>query len=381
MKRFGSRELLENVIRQNLCIGCGACQELCPYFRSYRGKTAMLFPCTQPEGRCFAYCPKADADLDILSTAFFGKPYGADALGAYQAVVMARAGDRAAKAPFQSGGAVSALMQSALDAGRIDAAILTAKEGISPLPFIATTEDEIRACASSKYTASPTLAALHRAAQKGWNKIGVVATPCQTLAVAKMRHTASAQLDLSKAVALVVGLFCTWSLDFRSFEAFLSERIDIGSIRKIDIPPPPAEVLEVFTHEGKREFSLKEIRALVPEACSYCHDMTSEFADISVGVVEGNPDWNTVIIRTDRGRQIVEEARDKGWLVLEELPGQNLDHLRWAAGNKKRRGLSKGKDMALVGSADKEGFALLRLNPETLKTIIESTTEDNRCQS
>ena len=381
MKRFGSRELLENVIHQNLCIGCGACQELCPYFRSYRGKTAMLFPCTQTEGRCFAYCPKAEADLDVLSRTLFGKPYGADALGSYQSIVMARAGKQAAKAPVQSGGTVSALMQCALAAGQIDSAILTAKEGLAPLPFIATTADEIRACASSKYTAAPTLAALHRAAQKGWNKIGVVATPCQTLAVAQMRHAAWVKNDLSKSIALVVGLFCTWSLDFRAFEGFLSERLDIGRIRKIDIPPPPAEVMEVFTNEGKREFSLKEIRALVPEACSYCHDMTSEFADISVGVVEGRPDWNTVIIRTDRGKRIVEEAREKSWLIVEEISGQNLDHLRWAAGNKKRRGLSKGKDMGLIGPPDGDGFALLRLNPEMLKTITESTTEDHRCQS
>lgn len=376
MKRFGSRELLESVIRQNLCINCGACQELCPYFRSYRGKTAMLFPCTQTEGRCFAYCPKAEADLDALSTTFFGKPYSADALGSYKAIVMARAGDRIAGAPFQSGGTVSALMQCALDAGTIDAAILTAREGIAPVPFIAATEDEIRACASSKYTAAPTLAALHRAAQRGWHKIGIVSTPCQALAVAKMRYTAAPQLDLSKSIALVIGLFCTWSLDFRAFEAFLSERIGIGSIRKIDIPPPPAEVMEVFTNDGKQEFNLKEIRALVPETCSYCHDMTAEFADVSVGVVEGKPDWNTVIIRTDRGKQLVEEARDKGWLILEELPGHSIAHLQWAAGNKKRRGLSKGKINSLIGPPDGERFALLRLNPETLKTITESTTED-----
>ena len=40
----------------------------------------------------------------------------------------------------------------------------------------------------------------------------------------------------------------------------------------------PASVLEVYLKEGKREFPLDEIRALVPEACLYCPDMTAEFA-------------------------------------------------------------------------------------------------------
>ena len=68
MKHLGSGELDRSVIKAGLCIGCGACIGLCPYFRSYRGKTAMLFHCTLEEGRCFAYCPKVEVDLERLSS-------------------------------------------------------------------------------------------------------------------------------------------------------------------------------------------------------------------------------------------------------------------------------------------------------------------------
>jgi coenzyme F420 hydrogenase subunit beta len=57
MPVFGPRELIEDVFKKDLCIGCGACVELCPYFKNYKGKTAMLYPCTLSRGRCFAFCP------------------------------------------------------------------------------------------------------------------------------------------------------------------------------------------------------------------------------------------------------------------------------------------------------------------------------------
>lgn len=62
MQVLGPNELVEDVIKRDFCIGCGACVNLCPYFRSYEGKTAMLFPCTLSQGQCFAYCPKVELD-------------------------------------------------------------------------------------------------------------------------------------------------------------------------------------------------------------------------------------------------------------------------------------------------------------------------------
>lgn len=369
VKRFGPQELLAHVLHKNLCSSCGACQELCPYFRSYKGRTAMLFPCTQSAGRCFDYCPRVEVDLDDLSQHFFAKPYGADPLGHFLSIRIARAGKRAGSASFQSGGTVSALMQFALEQKMIDGAILTGGNGIGATPRIVTAPEEVLHCASSKYAATPTLAALHRAVQQGLHQLGVVATPCQSLAVAQMRRNPHGDGNFRDPVALSIGLFCTWALDFRAFAAYLESRLDVGSIRKIDIPPPPAEVMEIFTEEGKTRLPLGEIRELVPETCSYCIDMTSEFADIGVGVVEGRPDWNTLIVRTPKGKELVEEAQKSGWLTVEDLPAENLTHLRWAAGNKKRRALLRGKEKGLVNTPEGGGMAMVRINPVVINEI------------
>ena len=54
--------------------------------------------------------------------------------------------------------------------------------------------------------------------------------------------------------------------------------------------------------------------------CGYCFDMTSEFADISVGSVEGLEGWNTVIIRTENGAELMDMAKAKGKVDTSTLP-------------------------------------------------------------
>ena len=153
-------------------------------------------------------------------------------------------------------------------------------------------------------------------------------------------------------------------------EPFLAERIEIGQIRKIDIPPPPSEILEVFGEKGtKLEIPLDEIRKLVPNGCSYCIDMTSEFSDISVGVMEGHPDMNTLIVRTDRGKKIVDEAVEEGYITLSALPDENREHLIWAAGNKKKRGLEKAQGEGIINTSDNEAKSYLRIRTQVLERL------------
>ncbi len=373
MKKFGSDKLNQQVLQAGLCIGCGACVDLCPYFRSYRGKTAILFPCTREEGRCFAHCPKVEVDADALSRFLFGAPYNGDPLGTWRSIHISRAGDRVKKQPFQAGGTVTALTYYALRAKRIRGAILTGREGLLPVPRLATRPAAVFGSSLSKYAAAPTLSALNRAVTAGHGELGIVATPCQATAVAQMRMNPLGRPSFQDPAALVIGLFCTWALDFRQFEAFLAARVPLRDIVKVDIPPPPAAVLEVYLRDGKRVFPLEEIRPLVPTGCGYCFDMTSEFADVSVGVLEGRPDRNTLIVRTERGEDIVREAERKGYLILEDIPAENLAHLQWAAANKKQRGVRRCLETGRING--EEGAACLRLNENILQQILKNAPD------
>ena len=62
MRIFGSNEIIEKVVNQDLC----------PYFKFYKGKTDNIFACTILKGRRFTYCSKVEVDLDALSQSLFG---------------------------------------------------------------------------------------------------------------------------------------------------------------------------------------------------------------------------------------------------------------------------------------------------------------------
>ena len=141
----------------------------------------------------------------------------------------------------------------------------------------------------------------------------------------------------------------------------LNEKLDLPKVKKFDIPPPPANRFDAYTSSGKVSFPLDQIRQFVMPTCAYCPDMTSEFADISVGSVEGIEGWNTVIVRTDAGAELMEIAKAKQKLETDVLPLQNLTHLKEAALLKKKRALRE----IIKKSGDKRNLLHLGL-PESI---------------
>ena len=65
--------------------------------------------------------------------------------------------------------------------------------------------------------------------------------------------------------------------------------------------------------------------------------MTAELADLSVGSTEWKDDWNTLVVRSDAGRALVEKAMARGVLEMQELPDERLEMLRGAVKGKKER--------------------------------------------
>ncbi len=369
MQIYGPGELLDDVLQTGLCISCGACVHLCPYFATWRGKTAMMFSCDRKQGRCHAFCPKTEVDLDQLSSKANNADYTGAPMGAYQQVFMARAGDKSGGGDFQDGGTVSALVRFALETGRIDAAVLTGRNGLMPSPGLVTHSGEVAAFAGSKYTAAPTLVSLNDGIKQGYGRMGVVGTPCQMTAVAQMRSNPMQDSDFSDPVALTIGLFCTWALDARGLLAFMEKRAPEEEILKIRIPPPPAGILVLETQSRTIEIPLDDIRSLVPEGCRVCPDMTAEWADVSVGAMEGEDGWNTLVVRSEKGLKLAEDAASAGYIVLADFPETSLSHLNTAAAAKKKRAFDRACSQGLVNT-EKGGRAVLRVNKQALEKMI-----------
>lgn len=342
----GLKGLESKVLDRGQCAACGACLSLCPYLRSWKGRAVKLHDCDLSEGRCFSFCPRTEVDLDALHRAVFGKGYEDIETGPVRRVVMARALAPEFTKRAQNGGVVSALMAVALEEGWIQAAILTERDSeLLPQGRIAKTKEEVLACAGSSYVTGYTLEALNRGPWQSQERIGVVGLPCQVLALARMKASPLEKRTPVDRVDLVVGLFCTWALDYRPFAGFLKERFGDKPIRKLDITPPPERLLNVTVGNELHQIPLDEIRAFIRPSCQVCLDMTSELSDLSVGTVEGEEGWNTVIVRTARGEDLLRCAESKGALETSVYPEDKWAHLKEASILKKQRGLNALKDV------------------------------------
>jgi coenzyme F420 hydrogenase subunit beta len=351
----GQKALEDLVLAARRCTGCGACVNICPYQAIHRDRVVTLHACDLNRGRCYAYCPQTPADPDLLRNGLYDSAEGTPELGALKGFYLTRAADGGIRAAAQHGGTVTALITLALQEGLIDAAVLAAR-GADLLPQAVTVTDPgaVRGFAGSRFVVSPAVAEFNRAAQRDEHRrIGVVATPCQALALAKIRTQPVAPAGGGgEKLALVLGLFCGWALDWQKLAALLGRRTDPAKIAGMDIPPSRYHTLELYTAGGAVSLSLDEVTPCVREACHTCPDMTAEFSDLSVGsarLPEGWEEarhWNQVIVRTDRGAALLDLARRRGVLEFRAVPAGNLEKLKAAALGKKRAAAQTGRMLA-----------------------------------
>jgi len=336
---LGLEELNRSVLEKGLCAACGACVNRCPYLMKFKGKTIKLDSCAVEKGRCQAYCPMTFFDEEAVSQSVFGEPYDPSGLGKLIEVAAGRSLSQEIQSIGQGGGLVTSLVATALENNIADAAVLTIVDETDGFPkgVVVTDENGAKSCAGSKFVGAHSLEALREALDRGYRRIAIVGLPCQVKALRKMSILDVKQEQLAERIGLIIGLFCNWALSARELPSFLAQKIGSKRIRKYDIPPPPAKSLIVYTEESSLEIPLEEIRQLTQESCKTCGDMTSEFADISVGMYEGRPGWNTLLVRSSAGQSLVRTAQSTAKIELEPFPKENLDHLRSASLQKKKR--------------------------------------------
>ena len=365
---MGCRQLRDEVIDRGLCTLCGACVGMCPYLVAHKGRVVALDDCNVERGRCYAFCPRTPTDLDAVSDAVFGAPFDTGPIGRVAEVLMTRAAGEGVRSRAQYGGTVSALAAFALERGLVQGAVLTTSdEEMLPGGVLVRDAEQVLACARSNYVAAPTLAAFNREApREELHRVAVVATPCQALALAKMRASPLENRNNVDKLGLVIGLFCTWALAYQDFARFLAEQASLDRISKLDIPPPPANVFQIFADSVSVSIPLDDVRRFIRPTCNVCLDLTAEFADIAVGAAEGIDGWNTLIVRSERGRELVDAARAAGVLEVDALPPENLDHLKQASLGKRRRGLENIR--RTTGSED--DLLYLNLSADTRERLL-----------
>jgi coenzyme F420 hydrogenase subunit beta len=301
-----------------LCSGCGACVAVCPaeglYFEAGKGAATPVSTGTCKEdqfevpcGVCLEVCPRASGEKREM-------------LGVYSEVLAARSAFEIPRR--QSGGAVTAILASALDEGLIDGVVTVTEDRftLEPRSAVITSSEALIHEAGSRYSWwVPLLASLKEAVVKRkLRRIAVVGVPCAVQAVRRM--TASGhQLakPYGRSIRLLVGLFCTESFDYQVLvRGILREKhgIEPWQVKRLNV----AGKLEV-TVEGRDQvtISLKELDAAVRPGCKACTDFSAVDSDISAGAVGAPKGYTTLLVRTPVGKSFVDRAIASGKLVTE----------------------------------------------------------------
>lgn len=229
-----------------------------------------------------------------------------EVFGIYRRTTAAQATNEETRRVAQDGGVVTALLIHGLDTGYISAAVLSGVDPTRPLypvPKIASSSEEILACAGTRYSYSPNFLALAPLAEKSTD-LAFVGTPCQINAV---RKTQAAGLKKYDSVKLLIGLMCSECFDFETLvEKHLHRELglNLGDIIKINIK---GKMIITMKDGQILTLPLTEVKKYARKTCRSCHDFSSELADISVGGL-GLEGWSFVVIRSEKGEQLFSRA-------------------------------------------------------------------------
>jgi coenzyme F420 hydrogenase subunit beta len=322
--------LLEKVVLEENCIGCGACVLVCPFgcLEYFEQKPKLVKKC-EVCGICPRVCPRYEWSWSDLEKLVFGRERKPDEdFGIYQRLVFTQTTDKDIMPSCQDGGVVTTLISFALKNGIIDGALLS---GLSmdkpfyPVPLLATTPKEVLSCAGTRYTYSPNLLAIQEALKQKRQNLAFVGTPCQIQAIRKME--AANLRRYTGRIKFTIGLMCTESF---TYEGLMKKHvqqilgINLHDIKKMNIK---GKVI-VTTNSGEvKTISLAEAKRYTRKSCLPCTDFSAELADISTGGL-GLAGWTLTIIRTETGRELFENAEEAGLIktrpVEEEKNAFNL---------------------------------------------------------
>jgi coenzyme F420 hydrogenase subunit beta len=328
--------LYREVVTSGLCTGCAGCIIACPHdvlhyddgaYRPWKvEEDGGAEDCTHGERgctMCTRACPRFREWEPEIDQFLFGRPRVAEEVaGVRQEVVLARATDPEILGEGQDGGLVSALLIWALEHDVIDAALVSAVEGDGTswkaVPSVARTRAEVLAGAGSRYTYSANTLAYPEAVEAGAERIALVGMSCQASvpAVMSTRKTGKS----ARRLALSIGLLCSKTFEDAIFEELFEARYGLrrADIAKINIKG----VFQIWTTDGAyHEVPLKEGHAWTREGCKMCPDFAAEHADISTGGIGAFGDWTLAVVRTDRGKELMDRIVADG--VVETRPGED----------------------------------------------------------
>jgi coenzyme F420 hydrogenase subunit beta len=254
-------------------------------------------------------------------------------LGVSSAFLKGYAKDPLVRQTSSSGGVTTALLIHLLEQGKIDGAIVTTMDCQRPWrvrPVLAKTKEAFIQGAKSKYVISPNNIILRDA--DAVDRLAVVGLPCHIYGIRKLQASGKAK-ELANKIVFTLAIFCGSNQSYKVTEHLIGEYTDIqlddidqfeyrGGKDSQDVRIVTRRQEEIIIpSDTRRELG----RVMTHDRCRMCCDFTGELADVSLGDIfdpQRNrrvPKWNSMIVRTEKAREIVEEASTAGAIEVSAL--------------------------------------------------------------
>ena len=348
MKVKSFEDLIEEVHKNGICQQCGGCVSFC---------NAMDYdvigykePNSPPEflnkdnclkcGICYHICPQTHVlDYD-LNRAFNLLDFSSMPLGNTTEIFSCQSTNFDLLHQGTDGGVVNSLLTYMFEEKLIDGAVVAkTKAAFSREPFFAECKEDLIGTSGLKLGISQQLdevqkrhsytSSLPELNKHKFKKLAIVGTPCQIYTIRSMQ---SLGIIPSQNIEYCLGLFCYSNFEFdqRKIEKFQREfNIKFEDIEKINIKNDL--IIQLKGDKNRKSLihiSFDDLKDYIRPACNACSDFTNVYADISFGGLGSPDDFTTVITRTEKGRQVVNNALKEGIISNLELGSETEKHMK-----------------------------------------------------
>jgi coenzyme F420 hydrogenase subunit beta len=304
------QELEEKVWSKHICAGCRGCISVCLAdtlaYDHKLDRPCEVNPCVECKA-CLDICPRLPANLESMVSS--------DVVGPHLGIKNVRS--KKANERFQNGGAVTALLTTALEEELVDCALIMGLDRWSQKPYPRVVYDtfELNKSAGSKYTSNAVLEAIKDLIKDPSVKnIALVGTPCTIQTAGLLRKSSNEySLKLAQKIRFLIGLFC--------FEAFndnlipeITGRVGVPSWYIDKMSAEEGQMTIKLRDRSTMTIPLAELTEYVKPGCRTCSDFTAKLSDISIGGIGSAPGMSSVIIRTLEGMGLFKIAEEAGFI-------------------------------------------------------------------
>jgi coenzyme F420 hydrogenase subunit beta len=298
-----SFELLRSeIIDEGFCQGCGLCVGSCKHIEMEDLRPTLKDYCILERqgkdcGRCYQNCPQ------VIQKKFEDKhPLAVYSLRSKNPKILAKA---------SSGGFVTTITKELLENQTLSEIVMVQGTEEETVADRVSDPDDVIERAGVLYSRSGVLERLVELLGETFDPVGIVGVPCE------MRGAANLEESINRDI-FKIGLFCSSQIHptKRCGCTLLGEPIAISILKELSTEAQ-MEQEESDRPDGKRCDTCKAF-------CKHCQDFPAIYSDITAGQVGSEIGYTTVVIWTERGKEYVESAIQKGLFDIGEVNQEDL---------------------------------------------------------